>query len=275
MTIQIEPSLATALASARRAHQAAATLIGGAGLKRDPVAITQACLLATIVDGLAAVIALITSPGQAHADTVNRSLIEALGDLHHLCADPGFYDQLKLTSALRQKAAAQSFIERRLNDPATILQQGLAMREAREQSKIIDELEAKGVKPVGPSIRIEAPELSEDLVGVYSLHSFAAHHDLTALSKRHFRGEHLVFGNTLSTANAANSLRVAVVTTANALMKAEDFLSVESQRIWETVGALHAEIEALAGVFDSETAAERKRLEAEVARGKGSAKGVA
>jgi hypothetical protein len=70
----------------------------------------KACLAATIVDGLAAVIVLLKSRGNVHADTINRYLVEALCDLYHLCASAAFLDSLQLTSAIRQKVIAEAYV---------------------------------------------------------------------------------------------------------------------------------------------------------------------
>src|SRR5438046_1488440 len=52
----------------------------------DELCVTKAMLACTILDGLQAILALLRSQGQAHADTVARSMFEALGDLLHLTA---------------------------------------------------------------------------------------------------------------------------------------------------------------------------------------------
>lgn len=263
MTALKDTRMIDAVAIAQRAHDAAARLLGSASLKRDDLTIVSASLLATIIDGLGAVIALVSSVGQGHANTVNRSLIEALGDLHHLAADPNYLLRLQLTSAQKRKAIAQSFIEQRLGDPGTTLEMAMAKREAQQASEVVKLLERK-VKSLGPGARVNAPNLPKDVQGVYALHCSDAHHDLTALHSRHFRGDRLIFGDTLSIGEALSSLRNATFVAAIAISEAGTFLTIEQTQIEDTFGRMRGAVEQLTGMYRHETAAQREALGAQL-----------
>jgi hypothetical protein len=102
----------------------------------DPVAIAKATMLATIHDGLGAVIRLAEGNAHSHMDTIARSMQESLGDLYHLSADPNFLKSLQFVSAKKVKAAADDHILLREgeSDAAHIVEIAKARKLGRSKS---------------------------------------------------------------------------------------------------------------------------------------------
>lgn len=204
--------LAPVLALGDEVAQAGVDIVAESSYGNDDLSIAKAMLGCTIVDGLTGILALLRSYGQAHADTIARSMFEAVGDLFHLCAaeDNGraYLHRMEMSSALISQENAEHMICRRLGDEDSALVLEVAKDMAREAKETIAKLTDLGVAKERLSIRtrVNAPALSNELLGVYAEVCFDAHHDITALRKRHFRGNKLVVGDTLNAMSAYKSL---------------------------------------------------------------------
>jgi hypothetical protein len=89
---------------------------------------------------------------------------------------------------------------------------------------------------------VNAPGLPEDARPLYGLSSFGAHNDLTALARRHFRGNHLVFG-AADPDGAIPVLNGAMITMAFAISKAHEFSSATEEQAARAFMAMQPEIE--------------------------------
>jgi hypothetical protein len=76
-----DPALAQALRLGDTIANAGGNILAEGNYGGDDVTIAKAIIGCTIIDGLVAIIAVLQSYGHAHADTIARSLFEALGDL--------------------------------------------------------------------------------------------------------------------------------------------------------------------------------------------------
>ena len=105
MVAMNDAALAPALLLGDEVAEAGANILTESSYGSDELSVVKGMLSATIIDGLIAILVLLRSHGQAHADTVGRSLFEAVGDLFHLCsvADGGqaYLDRLEMNSALQ------------------------------------------------------------------------------------------------------------------------------------------------------------------------------
>jgi hypothetical protein len=113
-------ALAPALSLGDDVAQAGVDILAECSYGNDDLSIAKAMLGSTIVDGLTAILALLRSYGQAHADTIARSMFEAVGDLFHLCAaeDNGkaYLHRIEMNSALMRQESSADMICRRLGD---------------------------------------------------------------------------------------------------------------------------------------------------------------
>lgn len=198
---RIRPSLEIA----ENIANGAAGLLAAGTYSSDEVTRVKAMLAVTILDGLVGVIALLRSHGQCHAATIVRSMMEALGDLYHLCSDGGYLNRLQLTSALAEQRNAETFIRLRAADPDMAKMVDAQKEIARDAKRKVEALSVN-TKRIEPGERVSTPDLPPDYVAIYSTNCVEAHHDIVALARRHFRGNQLVFGDTLSVSNALVAL---------------------------------------------------------------------
>ena len=217
-----DAALATALSVAQTACDAAYDLLASGKYRSDEITRTLCMLAATITDGLQAVVVLVPSHGQAHADTIVRSMLEALGDLYHLVADPCYLDRLELTSAQNVKKSSEDFIRDRHSDPDVADVVEFAKAKCREANATITSLTGRS-KPIKPSARVQAPGLPTEVARVFALECFDAHHDLTVLERRYFDGPRISAGDTLSVGEAIEALGHAVLITSVAVDKYREF----------------------------------------------------
>jgi hypothetical protein len=131
-----DAALAPALSLGDDVAQAGVDILAECSYGNDDLSIAKAMLGSTIVDGLTAILALLRSYGQAHADTIARSMFEAVGDLFHLCAteDDGkaYLHRMEMNSALMRQENAEDLIDRRLGDHDSDLALAVAKDTARE-----------------------------------------------------------------------------------------------------------------------------------------------
>ena len=203
MTALDDKLLAPALSLGDDVAQAGVDILSECTYGSDDLSVIKAMLGSTIIDGLTAILALLRSYGQAHASTVARSMFEALGDLFHLCsaADDGkaYFQRMEMSSALIRQDNAEDMIRRRLGDQHSAMTLAVAKDTAKDAKQTIAKLSGVGVakERLRVSSRVNAPELSDEIVGLYTEFCLDAHHDMVSLRKRHFRGNELVIGDTL------------------------------------------------------------------------------
>jgi hypothetical protein len=205
MTKADDDRLRPSLAIAENIANGAASLLAAGDYPTDDLTRVKAMLAATILDGLVAIIALLRSHGQCHAATIVRSMMEAVGDLYHLCSDSSYLDRLRLTSALVEQRNAETFIQLRAGDRDMVKIVDQQKRIAREVKQKVLALSGK-TRKIDTGERVSAPNLPPDFVAIYSTNCAEAHHDIVALARRHFRGKELVFGDTLTVSHALISL---------------------------------------------------------------------
>lgn len=248
-TVRADPNVREAIRLAAEVADGAHAVLSSAEYKADEVTRWCAMLAATIVDGLHAAVALIPSHGQAHADTVVRSMIEAVGDLHHLVADAAYLDRLKLTSALNVKAAGEEMIRVRIDDASAAGVVHVAKERCQEAKQVIRRL-CDTVEKLSVADRITAPGLPSDVAGIYEQYCFDAHHDLSALERRHFRDTHIVMGDeTLHAGSAIGTLGHATLLVAMVLDVAPKFATIRDPDLRATAiraVAIAAELNAMA-----------------------------
>ena len=69
-----DSAFAPALALGDTVSEAGANILSESSYASDDFSVAKAMLVATIVDGLTAILALLRSHGQGHADTIARSM---------------------------------------------------------------------------------------------------------------------------------------------------------------------------------------------------------
>jgi hypothetical protein len=216
----------------------------------------RAMLAATTADGLHAVIAVVASRGQAHADTILRSMVEALGDLYHLRADAAYLQRLKLTSAVKIKTDGEAFIEESHDDPALRHLVELTKSICREAGGRSASL-SKSYKVIGPPERVRAPGLPPQAVSMYGQLSFDAHHDIIALQRRHLHDGNIHFGTTLSPALVIGTLSNAVLVVAMVTNVARDIADFDDALYHAKAGDVFRAAEQLSQLLAAATALSR------------------
>lgn len=216
-----------ALSIARTAAEGAYELLAHGSLRdSEEPTVTGAMLGASIVDGFHAVISLATSPGQAYASTIVRSMIEALGDLCHLAADVNYLDRLRLTSAIAVQRSSEEFIADHVNDQDVADIVELAKTRCREAKTTISALKGRA-NTLTVAERVNAPGLSSAAARIYGLECFDAHQDLTALMRRHLDGDAIKCGGTLNDAELIGTLTNAVAVLAIAVEVLPTFVAFD------------------------------------------------
>lgn len=140
------------------------SLLGGAGV-------------ATTYDGLRAVLLLLNTDAEWHADTIARSMIESYADVAGLAAQPGYDSRMVLESHIQQRK-----LYAKLAKAGTV--PGAEEKVAFHAGHIA-KMEKDGVKRLSVSPRFDAANLPVDYRLIYGDFSVAAHGDYLALHARH------------------------------------------------------------------------------------------
>jgi len=244
VTLRDKP-FADAVQIAEEVAEAAYDCLSNCSANSDELSQTRTMLLCTVADGLHAVVALLKSHGQAHVNTILRSMMEALGDLDHLNGPRAaeYYDRLRLTSALNRKQEGTKLIQSRVGDASSAAVVETARVDCRAAKKVIDELQkVRKLAHLTINERVQGPSLGPDVIGIYGQFCFDAHNDVTALRQRHFRDGELVLGDTLDVTAGVQAAAHAVLITTLALAYLNDYaksvdiryLQVMNRALWAT-----------------------------------------
>jgi hypothetical protein len=233
-----DPTLQQALALAGKVHAGVCALMGKGTYPSGEIGVARAMFAATIADGLCAIIVLVPSYGHAHGNTILRSMVEVLGDLYHSIADEGYLARLKLTSATKLKTSGELFIALRQGDPDASDMVQLTKEQCGYADEVVRTL-SRSTKEIGPQQRVRAPGLPRVVEELYGRLCFDAHHDITALERRHIRDGRLLFGQTLTLADAIGMLSNAtliVQAAVSVLPKVGTFEHREYAATWQGIG---------------------------------------
>lgn len=166
--------------------------------------LAAACLSATITDALVATVEVVDSPGQSHAGTLARSMIEAFVDFELLCLDPENLKHLRVTAAHGTINTLSAWLRHHNDIGADAARVARTRREIDEARSLITALESAGARRLRMADKFAALGPSFAQSETFWLHfCTSAHNDLSALASRHLRGEHmLTIGETLTDGQA-------------------------------------------------------------------------
>lgn len=148
-----------------------------ATVRGDQKSLLAAAGIATVYDGLRAVLLLLNTPAEWHADTVARSMIESYADVAGLAAQPGYDRRMVMESHIQQRRLYAG-----LAKAGTV--EG-AEEKAAFHAGHVAKMRKDGVRRLSVSQRFEAANLPVDFRLIYADFSVSAHGDYLALHARH------------------------------------------------------------------------------------------
>lgn len=148
-----------------------------ATVRGDQKSLLGAAGIATVYDGLRAVLLLLNSEAEWHADTIARSMIEAYADVAALAAQPDYTKRMRLESHIQQRRLYAG-----LARAATVKDAG---EKADFHATHASQLEKEGVRRLSVTQRFDAANLPVEFRLIYADLSIAAHADYLALHARH------------------------------------------------------------------------------------------
>jgi hypothetical protein len=207
--------------------------------------VAAACLAATLLDSLVAVIHVTKSHGQAQAPTIARGMIEALLDLPLITARPTTLDSLTLSTAEGRIKAGEAIMARRHDeDDRDFFAAGRSSW--REEKKTRERLRRQGIRPSSIEDKFKKTALPASLIPFYWHLCSSAHNDLHALAQRHYRNGRLVLGTTLWESEAVNLVLMCSLVAFQILEYVPVFLNVEAAALQETVDEIVTKLRPLA-----------------------------
>jgi hypothetical protein len=222
---------------AQKAYRELAYCLSRAGIAKDDLRAALAGMtIATILDGLAAVNALVPSNGQGHAPSIARGMIEALVDLVLICKSGNYADCLLLRSQQNtriyvQHAIAVTAAFKECNDEKEALI--AALREVNAQ---ITDLEARGARTMEFDEKLTKSDLDPKMRFYWARWIASSHNNFDSLLDRHWRDGHLQIGDTLPDEQAVPMMGVAIAIACEAMIHLHRFSSARKNEV-ETVCA--------------------------------------
>jgi hypothetical protein len=192
------------------------------------------CAIAgSLFDGYRACLRLIDSPGEVYAQTILRVMLESFADLRALAKDAGYQRRMVLQAARKRQGVVSGMIEayaKQENFAGTI---ATATNELAAVTKIVEELERDGVKPLWVAERLKLGDISPEQGFIYGDLSSHAHADYAAIMARHLGQEKLNLGTPLSDQRFVQVLVLPTFILLDALLLMDKFALVDMPKLLE------------------------------------------
>ena len=153
-----QPTLAAALAAAVWTAETVSCVVTSHNTRESRGAsVAAACLAATLLDGLVAVIHVTKSHGQAQAPTIARGMIEGLLDLALITTNRSTLQSLTLSTVEGRIKSGEVIMAYGKDEDSSFL--SAARSRLREEKRRREALRRKGVRPLSIGDKFKKVEL--------------------------------------------------------------------------------------------------------------------